>query len=311
MARHDGEEVGVPGGPDRVRREGDGAEFAAIQRQSGARGDGERPHQVGLHHGGSAERVHAGDPPLLIGRQRVEDLLRDGQARILNRPVVVLELPRPRGAVVGHGHRVVVVEGEDDLAVVRRHVQEFVLRDAVPAVRAQHQAALRLQRADGAVGEVQDAVPVGRVVGDGFVEQFVGHAVARTVAEAFRNLAPAVGEGLGGRRLGEQRLGAFVEMMRAQDVQVDHRVQPGFERPVQTLLEQIPCLLVRSALVVPELLLVDGEAQVVEAERGEPRDVLTGESPAPFVAARVALTEPVGDVGAASECESHECLMLV
>ena len=128
--------------------------------------------------------------------------------------------------------------------------------------------------------------------------------------EAFGDLAPAVGEGLGRRRLREQRLGAFVEVVRAQDVEVDHGVEPGGERPVETLLEEVPRLFVRRAAFVPELLLVDGKAQMIETERGEAVDVLAGEPPASRIAARIALTEPVGDVGAAFECEMHGRLVL-
>ena len=96
----------------------------------------------------------------------------------------------PFGALVGHRHRLVVVEGGDQVAVVCRQFQVFQCRAAVPVAAADDQRALRVAGADDRQHGRQRLVPaLARQFAVGFVEHLEQHG-RRCVAVVLGDLPP-------------------------------------------------------------------------------------------------------------------------
>ena len=106
-------------------------------------------------------------------------------------------------------------------------------------------------------------------------------------------------------RLGEERVEVHVEVVRANDVQIDDCAQLGSLAPAERLLEQLEGLGLAPHLLVPELYFVDRETDVVEPRGGDAFDIGLGEPGAPFGTPPLRLREPVRDVDAVTELEPH------
>ena len=217
-------------------------------------------------------------------------------ARVAHRPLVLAHL-RPAGAVMRERHRRVEVEAQQDLGIARGNAQGVEGAGALPPVRADHDRSPRLALTDHLHRPRQQAVPDLGVVRHRLVHHLVGDLVVRTPGEPRRELAPDVQEALLRCGLAPQRLRALVEVVRAQDVEVDDHPEPVRCAPVERRVEQRESLGLRLAGLVPELLLVDRQAQVVEAELRHELHVLGGEPALPFLAPARALRQPVRDVG--------------
>ena len=80
-------------------------------------------------------------------------------------------------------------------------------------------------------------------------------------------------------------------------MQIDHDAQILLPAPADGVVKQLERLRLLVACLIPELLLIDGQPDVVETEQGDEFDVLFREEPLPGLAASVALREPVADIG--------------
>ena len=108
------------------------------------------------------------------------------------------------------------------------------------------------------------------VISHRLVHELVSHGVAAVAFECIGQLVPH-DEVLLGFFRGEQRVGIGIpferriEIVRADDVQVDNGAQMVLLCPADGVVHQLPGFGQFAALLVPELHLVDGQAHKVEA----------------------------------------------
>ena len=78
----------------------------------------------------------------------------------------------------------------------------------------------------------------------------------------------------GSPRIAEQCGRIVQEMVRAQNVQIDHGAHARLRHPAERGLEQVERLGLAPAVLRPHLFLVDGQAQMIEPVVTQPQHVL-------------------------------------
>ena len=213
-----------------------------------------------------------------------------------------------------YNHRVVVVETEDEVLVVFGHFEEFERADTLPKVGADDQGAVRLTLADCLVDFCDKGVPLLVLLGGWLVHKLVCNPVGAVTDERVLQLSPKVNQALLCFLVGEKRVvSAFVggiEIMCADDVEVNDCADVVFAGKVERVFQQRPRLVEFVALLVPKLLLVDGNPHVVETEAVQPCKVVFLNVLAAFFATFLALRKPVAEVCAAFDFEAFRPLLL-
>ncbi len=213
-------------------------------------------------------------------------------------------------------HGVVVVEGEHDVLVALWHLQILHGLVALPAVGTHHEGALRLAGAECLVNLCHQLVPLLVIVGHGLVHELVGHPVVAVALECVGQLIPEVDEVLLCLLGGEEGVGSAasfvhgVEVVGADDVEVDDGTQMVLASPVEGVGEQRPSLGQLVTLFVPELYFIDGDAHEVEAQPLEPLEVFFLDVQAAHLATCLRLRQPVAHVGAPLDFEVVDCSRL-
>ena len=173
---------------------------------------------------------------------------------------------------MGEQHGIIVVEGEHDVLVALGHLEILHRLIALPAVGADDERTLRLALAEGLVHLGHQLVPLLVIVGHGLVHELVGHGVVAVALQHVRQLIPQVDQVLLGLLRGEERIGSLtalvdgIEVVGADDMQIDDGAQMVLASPVQRIGQQFPGLRQFVALLIPELHLVDGDAHEVKSQ---------------------------------------------
>jgi len=206
------------------------------------------------------------------------------------------------------------MEGEDQIIILRDiQIAESVV--LVEPIRTQHNGALRLLLSNRVVSRLRHTIPILWVTCDRFIQQFVGHRIGGAIIQMGGQLPPQSGKAPFLAGVGEeQRLLLIEEVMRAQQVQINDDLQSRLLAPVQCGIEQIKRLSLPVTNLVPHLLLVDGQPNMIElppTQLGDAVYICLCEKRAPLSAAALALTEPVGDIGPPGHFECHNCIALL
>ena len=207
-----------------------------------------------------------------------------------------------------YNHRVVIVETEDEVLVVFGNFQEFERADALPKVGADYECALRFAGADGLVDFCNKVVPLLVFFGGGLVHKFVSHPVGTVSAERILELTPKVDETLLRLLVGKKGVvSAFVagiEIMCADDVEVNYCADVVLAGKVEGVAEKSPSLGKFVALLVPKLLLVNRDTHVVETKAVETGKIVLLNVQAAFFATLLALRKPMAEIGTALDFET-------
>ena len=150
----------------------------------------------------------------------------------------------PGGLIVGDEHGDIEVETEDDIAVTFGDAELIEGIDRLPSVGADDDFALRFVFTDGGYGFGNQFVPVFGIVGDGFVHQFVGHEGYRIALQLTGEVPPKIDEFFLFLRVRPEGFFLGVEMMGAEDVQIDNHLQFTLLTPLNRIVEQIEGFLV-------------------------------------------------------------------
>ena len=95
-------------------------------------------------------------------------------------------------------------------------------------------------------------------------------------------------------------------------MQIDDGAQVVLTRPVEGIVQQVPCLGSFVSLLVPELYLVDGDAHEVETEFLQTGEVVLLDMQSTGLTTLLRLREPVTDIRTALDAEivHLSCLIL-
>ena len=210
---------------------------------------------------------------------------------------------------MGQEHRVVVVEREDDVLVTLRHFQIFHCLVALPAVGTYDERALRLTLTEGLVHLGHQLIPLLMVVSHRFVHELVCHGVGAEVLQHVGQLIPHVDEVLLCLLGGEEGVGAGtaliygIEIMRADDVEIDDGTQMILGSQMEGIGQQLPCLGELVAFLIPELHLVDGDTHEIEAKLLQALEVILLDVQAALLTPLLRLRQPVAEIGSALDAE--------